>query len=53
VISLGSDRVAVVKCGTGQGDLLTGSLGTFYCWAVLPDARDLPELFQRFHHRTL
>jgi ATP-dependent NAD(P)H-hydrate dehydratase len=50
VISTGSDGV-VVKCSAGgsgrrcggQGDLLSGSLGTFYCWAVFKAVRDPPE----------
>jgi ATP-dependent NAD(P)H-hydrate dehydratase len=46
-----SDGVTVVKCATGgsgrrcggQGDLLSGSLGTFYCWAGLEAASDTSE----------
>lgn len=46
-----SDGVTVVTCVSGgsgrrcggQGDLLSGSLGTFYCWAGLRTARDTSE----------
>lgn len=51
VISTGSEGVAVVKCTTGgsgrrcggQGDILSGGLGTFYCWAAAEAARDRHE----------
>ena len=51
VIATASVGVSVVKCATGgsgrrcggQGDLLSGSLGTFYFWAGLKPAHDPPE----------
>jgi ATP-dependent NAD(P)H-hydrate dehydratase len=51
VICSGSDGVAVVKCSVGgsgrrcggQGDILSGGLGTFYCWAATETVRDRPE----------
>lgn len=46
-----SDGVTVVKCATGgsgrrcggQGDLLSGSLGSFYCWAGFKADSDTSE----------
>jgi len=51
VIATASVGVSVVKCAMGgsarrcggQGDLLSGSLGTFYFWAGLNPTHDLPE----------
>ena len=51
VIATASVGVSVVKCAAGgsgrrcggQGDLLSGSLGTFYFWAGLKPAHDPPE----------
>ncbi|XP_069679883.1 ATP-dependent (S)-NAD(P)H-hydrate dehydratase [Periplaneta americana] len=56
IIASGSDNGAVVKCATGgscrrcggQGDLLSGSLGVFCCWAGLKAARDPPESVPSF-----
>jgi ATP-dependent NAD(P)H-hydrate dehydratase len=46
-----SDGVPMAKCTVGgsgrrcggQGDILSGGLGTFYCWATAETARDWPE----------
>lgn len=51
VIATASVGVSIVKCATGgsgrrcggQGDLLSGSLGTFYFWAGLKPVPDQPE----------
>jgi ATP-dependent NAD(P)H-hydrate dehydratase len=51
-----SDGVTVVACATGgsgrrcggQGDLLSGSLGTFYCWAGFKASRDASEHASHF-----
>lgn len=56
VISSGSDGGGVVKCAAGgsgrrcggQGDILSGGLGTFYCWAAAEAARDRPERVATF-----
>jgi ATP-dependent NAD(P)H-hydrate dehydratase len=51
VICSGSDGVSVAKCSVGgsgrrcggQGDILSGGLGTFYCWATAETVHDRPE----------